>query len=214
MAMFETRISFRFFVNQYLLGAVLSTTLSRLASHSSEPPSTTDPLAQKAQEWFDEGLELWNKGDIEGALDAYEKSVWTRATGDGYYNIASCQYSLGKHESAIKSWKKSLELSPNRADAHVNIANLTALVLKDADGAVTHYEQALKIEPDDGEIRYNFGVVLDSMGRLEDAAKQYQKAVDLGVTVAEKNLRNAVARIRAKEAEVAASETPTNEKKD
>ncbi|KAJ3044829.1 hypothetical protein HDV00_000706 [Rhizophlyctis rosea] len=171
-------------------------------SHASAAdPSPNEPLIQKAQEWFDKGTELWNQEDIQGALEAFEKSVWTRPTADGYYNMANCHYSLGKHEAAIKAWKQSLELSPDNADAHINIANLTALILKDGPEACKHYEAALNIDPNDGEARYNYGVVLDSMGKLEEAIKQFRGAVKLGVEVAEKTLRNAVAKLAGKEAE-------------
>lgn len=99
----------------------------------------------------------------------------------------------------MKAWKKSLELSPDRADAHVNLANVHALRLKDPETAISHYEAALRIEPNDGEIHYNFAVVLDSMGKLQKAIEEYRLAVQNGTTVAEKNLRNAMARLMSKQ---------------
>ncbi|KAJ3029655.1 hypothetical protein HK097_005740 [Rhizophlyctis rosea] len=175
-----------------------ASTLPTHASHA-DNLSTTDPLIQKAQEWFDKGTEKWNEEDYQGALDAYEKSIWSRPTADAHYNVANCYLALGNYEKAIKSWQESLALSPSRSDAHINIANVTALKLRDLPTAITHYEAALSIDPTDGEARYNFGVVLDSMGRLEEAIEQYEKAVQSGVEVAEKNLRNAKAKLKERE---------------
>ncbi|KAI9201868.1 uncharacterized protein BJ171DRAFT_196850 [Polychytrium aggregatum] len=175
----------------------------RYASHAASPSSgaagfaTSDPMAEKAQEWFEHGHKLWNEGDCAGALEAYEKSVFSKPTGDGYYNVANCYYSLGKHEKAISAWKRSLEMSP-RADAHVNLANVFALVMKDADQAVFHYKEALLIEPLDGEIHYNYAVVLDSLGRITEAIEEYQLAQRAGID-ASKNLRNAQAKLKAQE---------------
>ncbi|KNC96982.1 uncharacterized protein SPPG_07800 [Spizellomyces punctatus DAOM BR117] len=184
--------------------AGFSSTTRHYASHSSDSVTAADPETIKAREWFNEGTQKWNNDDLHGALDCFEKSAWTKATGDAYYNIANCQLQLGRHEAAIKSWKKSLELSPNRSDAHVNIANVHALILKDPETALSHYEEALRLEPNDGEIHYNYAVVLDSMGRLEKAVEEYKLAVQNGTAVAEKNLRNAMARLLTKKAEDAA----------
>ncbi|KAI8818948.1 uncharacterized protein EV422DRAFT_126312 [Fimicolochytrium jonesii] len=155
--------------------------------------SGNDPSA-KAQQLFDQGLQKWNTDDVQGALECYQQSIWTAATGDAYYNIANCYLQLGKHQSAVDAWKKSLELSPGRADAHVNLANVYALILKRHDEALAHYENALNLEPKDGQIHYNFAVVLDSMGNLDKAIEHYKIAVENGTTVAQKNLRNAMAR--------------------
>ncbi|KAI9101085.1 hypothetical protein DFS34DRAFT_613103 [Phlyctochytrium arcticum] len=164
----------------------------RFASHS---PLGSENQGSKAQEWFKDGTRKWNEDDIQGALDCFEKSAWSQPTADAYYNIANCHLQLGKHEAAIKAWEKSLELDPDNADVHVNLANVYALIVKDSDKAVKHYEKAVKLDPEDGEIRFNFAVVLDSMNRLEHAIEQYKLAVEKGATVAEKNLRNAMARL-------------------
>jgi Tfp pilus assembly protein PilF len=77
-----------------------------------------------------------------------------------------------------------------------------ALVVRKPEQAIKHYEEATRLSPNDGEVQYNFGVVLDSMGRLEEAIERYEKAVETGVgNTAEKNLRNARARLLGKQLE-------------
>ncbi|KAJ3186663.1 hypothetical protein HDU85_007483 [Gaertneriomyces sp. JEL0708] len=177
----------------------------RCSATASDSSFEADP-AVKAQEWFDEGNAKWNDEDVLGALDCYEKSAWSKPSGEAYYNIGNCQHLLGKPEAAIESWKKALELSPTLAEAYVNIANVYALQLRDFDSAVTNLEEALKLAPNDGEVRYNFGVILDAMGNLERAVEQYRLAIRNGVEQAEKNLRNAGARLLAQEAKRAEEE--------
>ncbi|KAJ1332333.1 hypothetical protein BSLG_008638 [Batrachochytrium salamandrivorans] len=159
-----------------------------------EMPGAADPLTTKAREWYNTGLTMWNNDDIPGAIDAFEKSLHTQPNSDAYFNLGNCLYTQGKHESALTQWKLSLDLLP-RTDAHVNIANVHAIIKKDLATAVPHYEAALKITPEDGEVHYNYGVVLDAASRLEEAIHHYQQARKLGVEVADKNLRNALAKL-------------------
>ncbi|KAJ3145668.1 hypothetical protein HDU89_006903 [Geranomyces variabilis] len=168
-------------------------TTSRARASAADPPSAGSAEAL-AQEWFVKGTNKWNEDDIQGALECFEKSIWTKATGDAYYNIANCQLQLGKYEAAAKSWSKSIELSPDRADAHVNLANVHALILKDIDTALPLYAEALRLAPTDGDIHFNYAAVLDAKGELEKAIEHYRLAVQHGTAVAEKNLRNALAR--------------------
>lgn len=163
-------------------------------------PSQKDILAStKAQSIFQKGLLKWNQDDIPGAIDAFKESIKEFPTSDAYFNLANSYHSEQKYQKALESWQKSLELNP-RADAHVNIANVLAIVQKEPHKAIKHYESAIELEPTDGEINYNFAVVLDSMGELDRAIEQYSIAVSWGIEQAEKNLRNARARWIAKRA--------------
>ncbi|KAJ8324826.1 hypothetical protein QVD99_002826 [Batrachochytrium dendrobatidis] len=168
-------------------------------------------LTIKAKEWFNTGLDLWNKEDIAGAIEAFEKSVHSQPTSDAHFNLGNCFHIQGKHDKALLQWNMSLELLP-RADAHVNIANVYAIIKQDLETATPHYEAALELTPDDGEVHYNYGVVLDASSKLELAVEHYQKARKLGVELAEKNLRNVLAKLIGQKAKLAESEnTPKKE---
>ena len=95
---------------------------------------------------------------------------------------------------------KSLELEPKRADAHVNLANVYALTFQDYQKANNHYEKALELTPEDGQLHYNYAAVLDAQSNLERAIEHYQLARKYGIEIAEKNLRNAMARFVAQSA--------------
>lgn len=147
----------------------------------------------KAQRIFNEGIELWNTDDLVGAQKSFERSIAILPTSDSYYNLANVFHSLGKKHKAMENWQKSLTLK-SRADCHLNIANMMALSEKDFKGSYQHYRAALDLEPNDGEIHYNLGIVLDQDGELEKAIIEYSAAVSLGIEQAEGTLRNARAR--------------------
>lgn len=52
----------------------------------------------------------------------------------------------------VDAWKRSLNLDPKRADAHVNIGNCYALILKNYADAIHHLEVATQLDPTDGEM--------------------------------------------------------------
>jgi tetratricopeptide (TPR) repeat protein len=167
---------------------------------ASLPNANESALASTAQVLYSQGVEKWTQDDLVGAQQAFEQSIEVLPSSDAYFNLANVYHNMGNHVDAIKYWEKSLESSP-RADAMLNIANVQALVLKDFESACRNYENAIKLSPEDGEINYNYGVVLDAYGKLEQAIEQYSIAVSWGIEVAEKNLRNARAKWVAKNAQ-------------
>jgi Tfp pilus assembly protein PilF len=84
-------------------------------------------------------------------------------------------------------WHHALEVTTDNDVAHYNVA---ALLLRrgQVDEAISHYEEALKIQPDDRETRYHLshallhaslGNALTQKGRLDEALTHYRKAVEL-----------------------------------
>lgn len=151
----------------------------------------------KSQHHFNRGVEHWNLNDMNSAKTEFKQSISVLPSSDAYFNLANVYHNSGETEKAVEYWLKSIDLSP-RADAHVNIANVLAIMLKNIRESIPHYEKALELSPEDGEIHYNFGVVLDANGDLEKAMEQYQIAVKSGIEPAEKNLRNARAKYISK----------------
>ena len=62
--------------------------------------------------------------------------------------------------------------------------------------AIAHYEQALRIKPDDAEAHYNLGNALAQVGRVPEAIGQYQQALRIKPGFAE--AQNALARLQAR----------------
>jgi tetratricopeptide (TPR) repeat protein len=163
-------------------------------------PTSKQLAAQtQAQKLFNQGIENWNKDDLDGASMAFSESIESFPTSDAHFNLANVYHSQGIHDLAIDHWKKSLEME-ERVDAHVNIANATALFLQKPNDALEHYVKALELSPSgqDPEINYSYGVVLDYCGKVEEAIEQYTVAVSLGLDHAENKLRNAKARLFAR----------------
>ena len=75
-------------------------------------------------------------------------------------------------------WRHTLACTSESYAAHNNLGN--ALVSRGRfEEALTHYEQALKIKPDDAEAHSNLGNALVGQGRFDEAIAHYQKALAL-----------------------------------
>ena len=51
--------------------------------------------------------------------------------------------------------------------------------------AIHHFEQALRLRPDDAEAHTDLGVVLAGMGRIEEATNQFEQALQINPDDAE-----------------------------
>ncbi|KAJ1984085.1 hypothetical protein H4R34_000890 [Dimargaris verticillata] len=154
-----------------------------------------DPSAQaKAQQLIQEGTELLQRGQVTEASHLFRQSTEFHATATAYFNLGVCHYQSQHITEAVVAWQQSLDLAPDHADAHVNLASAHFLHLKDAPKALAHLETAVTLAPEDGQVYYNYGCILEASGQLEQAIEKYRRALDLGVKRADINLRNAMAR--------------------
>jgi tetratricopeptide (TPR) repeat protein len=131
---------------------------------------------RKAQ--YNLGAILSKLGRFEQAEDHLRKAVQL----DPYYCDAFCLFAIalsetGKHAEAAKAYERALELEPGKALAYY--AKGYALTKAgDLPAAATAYLKSLSIGP--GYMTYgNLGNVLFVMGRLEDAAQSYRRAIEL-----------------------------------
>lgn len=99
---------------------------------------------------------------------------------------------LRQDKDALAELRKTVELLPDDAEAHRNLA--TALQDRQQwEGALASLERALELRPDDADVLVESGDVLRALGRAADAVPRYQRALQLDASLAEahNNLGNA-----------------------
>ncbi|MEW5700863.1 MAG: tetratricopeptide repeat protein [Candidatus Zixiibacteriota bacterium] len=104
--------------------------------------TTLDPK-KGAVAWAALGQAKKKKGDVPGALDAYNKAI--KADPNDYrtlYNIGNIHKDAGRFEDAIASYKKSIAANPKYIEAYYNLA--IASHQMDQDHCVPDYEAFLK----------------------------------------------------------------------
>ncbi len=63
------------------------------------------------------------------------------------------------------------------------------LLNKEYDKAIVKFSAALKINPHDPELYYYLGMAYEGAGRLDEALKMYQKAVEMDGTLSNAEIR-------------------------
>ena len=97
-------------------------------------------------------------------------------------NLAAVQLAQGDKEGASSSWQKAVELKPDYAEAHYNLA----VLLSEQQGEDTlpraehHCGQALELRPDYVQAHHLMGNILASKQQAAEATASYQKAAALG----------------------------------
>lgn len=168
-----------------------ATTLS-----SAEEDKGRDPAEARIVRLLRLGFEAMDSSDIAAAKDAYSSILAIdEKNADALYNLGICHYSERNMPAAITLWEDAIDVAPS-SDAHMNLSNAYALsVPARPDKAIHHIKEAARLSPEDPEIQYNMGALLEACEQLSEAAVAYKRALDGGVERASQNLRNCNAKI-------------------
>ncbi len=79
---------------------------------------------------------------------------------------------MGDGESALKDFDKAVELEPQNPYRYSSRAYIKDHH-KDSKGAIADYEKAIELDPEDEISRNNLGLILERMGRIKEAKKNF-----------------------------------------
>jgi tetratricopeptide (TPR) repeat protein len=132
-------------------------------------------LAPEAGEsWIAQGSYRYRvQRDFAGALAAYQEAQ-KRLPNNAlvYQYMAYVQRRLGRWQDAEASYKKALELDPRDIQLLSSMGNEFYIYLRRFDDALAMINRALEISPDSESTRGNRANVLQSAGRLSEAAQE------------------------------------------
>ncbi|MDY6939169.1 MAG: tetratricopeptide repeat protein [Cyanobacteriota bacterium] len=131
-----------------------------------------------AEEWLERGKQQYNAGDLEGALESFERVVELKPDDHiAWYNRGIALRDLGRFEEAVASYDRAVELH----DDHTAWYN-RGIALRDLgrfEEAVASFDRAVEIKPDDHMAWSNRGIALRDLGRFEEAVASYDRAVEI-----------------------------------
>jgi len=82
----------------------------------------------------------------------------------------------GRHEEALASYNRAIELKPDYAEAWSN-RGVALGDLRRHEEALASYERAIELKPDYAEAWSNRGITLNDLQRHEDALASYDRAI-------------------------------------
>jgi Flp pilus assembly protein TadD len=139
---------------------------------------------QAAQEHFMAGKDSLERGDAAAAIRDLEEAARKDPTSkEIQFSLGLAYAQVGRYPEAAQSFETALTLG---ADANT-YSNLGVIYYKMGrlEDAVTQYQEALKLKPNDAEVLSNLAAAYVQLGRLDDAQAEYEKALALYPGLAE-----------------------------
>jgi import receptor subunit TOM70 len=121
-------------------------------------------------------------GKHEEALKLFEAALAIQDSfGDALLHRSNLRMLQSKPQLAKRDLQKLLETTPNHVMARLRLASILAAT-NDPDGAQTELDKAEKAEPDSSEVQSYKGELHFTQNAMEDARKQFEKAMELEPT--------------------------------
>lgn len=118
-------------------------------------------------------------GNYQEALDIAERRI---ASGENWWHEkAICLAQMGKHEEAEASFRRALELEPDKARLWHDIS-FFYIELGRFRESLSSIERALELNPKDSSFWHNKGYILNKLGRTEESLECHKQAVELDPT--------------------------------
>ncbi|CAI8415085.1 MAG: Beta-barrel assembly-enhancing protease [Flavobacterium sp. SCGC AAA160-P02] len=128
-----------------------------------------------------ENLGTKENRDLQVKIGLYKDPVDEKTkskTGDIIKNIADILRVQGKTEEALKAVEEARNIYPNDINLILTQGELY-LQLKQMDKFAESMELAIKLDPTDPRLFFNLGVISFNRGNIEEAKKNYLKAIEL-----------------------------------
>jgi len=131
--------------------------------------------SQKAE--FDTAVKYCEKGKFKKAKPILEKLIKKNPTVSEYHRILGQIYSdEGDQDKAVNCLIDALRWDPKNSNALIMMGNIFARHHNDIETAMTYYEQALTVKPDDHIAMNNIGANLMQLGRVKEAERYFESA--------------------------------------
>lgn len=118
-------------------------------------------------------------GDVDGALADYDQAIrYDSRLFEAYHNKGIALNILGDYDNAILCFNEALRIEPTAESAS---RRATAYVHKgDNQRALADYAYALVLEPTNWMVHSNRGTLHYTMGDMDEALTDFDKAIELG----------------------------------
>jgi tetratricopeptide (TPR) repeat protein len=113
---------------------------------------------QSSDEYFTSAIEKENKGDYQGALADYDRSINLSASAEKYYSRGLLRYQKFDYvRGALADYDLAIVGKPDYTDAYYARGNLKYEKLQNYQGALADYDRAIQIDPNFADAYRNRG---------------------------------------------------------
>ena len=142
---------------------------------------STDNSNQDPTYWQGNGITLFNQGEFETAVQAFDKAIeLNESYAAAWVNRGVALNKLSKYSDALIAYDKAINIDSNDSIAWYNKGN-TLYNINRFNESVQAYNSAINIDPRNAISWYGVGNSFYMMGRYQDAIEAYNRAESLGL---------------------------------
>jgi len=139
----------------------------------------TQNAAELAEFFNKRGLEYFNKGEHDSAIEDFSRAIrLNRDEANFYNNRGNSYFSKGESDLAFADYLQGALVDPNNARSFVNLGNIY-YTKGDLDRALENYTHAIQLDPDYVVAYYNSGNVYADKGDYDLAIENHTRAIQL-----------------------------------
>jgi uncharacterized protein (TIGR03032 family) len=132
-----------------------------------------EELARSPPVLFHRGNELYRKGELDAAIDAYRQCVAIDPTFPNVrYNLGVALGDAEQYDEARLHLEQVIDSEPERAEAYNSLGHVANGRGKPHE-AVRHYETAIDLQPEYAQAHFNLGMTLLKLGDFERGWQEY-----------------------------------------
>ncbi len=159
---------------------------------------------------MEQGLELFNQGEYEQALTAFNTALELDDQQPALWaNVGNTRSKLNQNDQAIEAYQKAIDLAPEDPTLYQNMGGLYASI-GDTEKARELYQKAVSLsaygDPKDAAINYyNMGVTFINSGNTEEAIEALTNALEADPEYAEAHYQMGISMLGTGQMEESAS---------
>ena len=125
------------------------------------------------------GLALSQMGSYRGAIGQYSQAIkLAPQMVVAYYQAGVASHQLGLYEDALNYFQQAGNMDPQLAEAF-NGQGITLCALSRPADAIAMFERAWQLNNNLGAVKRNWASALVGLGKVDEAARHYQEAINL-----------------------------------
>jgi len=167
----------------------LNSDLILITSDGDAPPTTDaitidlddlnlDNITNNAQsDFMQQGIDLCQQGEIEGAIQAFQKELEVNPNNaTAWNNLGFIYYQQQRWEESVAACQKAVALKSDYAEAYWNLSFAYEQTGQYVEAAAA-IEKGIELSPGNPDIYCNLGNMYTQLERYEDAANAFQNAI-------------------------------------
>lgn len=152
--------------------------------------TTTNLLAQNAEEYLEKGIEKAKADKLEEAIKLFSKSIELDPLNYiAWFNRGLAKSYLNLFEEALEDFEQTVKRGPMFENGYF-LRGLTKMDLTDYDGALRDFSIAIELDKKFNRAYFQRGQLYYLLGNKDSACADFNIAKDLGNKLAERKVEN------------------------